>query len=171
MKLTDQVCLLNQAKKLRELGITQDSLFYHFPDPNTEEVKKVRNLPDYNVVYGGEYIADDYLNLRTRVLMGKFNITYSAFTVAELNLMLGDWYTSFRAGEHENYKWIALPLVSEMNDGRTGLKTISSDLHLARYGDTQAEALACLLIACMEIGFVYFEDANKRLTDNIEQPI
>ncbi len=168
MELIDQVCLPNQAKKLRELGITQDSLFYHFPDQNTDEVKKARNLPDYNMVYGGEYIAGDYLNLRTRVLMGDFNITYSAFTVAELNLMLGYHNAALRLPGDGKNEWLAMT----MDNYETGIpETISCWPHASRYGHTQAEALADLLISEMEKGCIYFKDANKRLTERIEQQL
>lgn len=42
MKLEDQVCSLEIAKKLKELGVRQDGLFWydeHFPDPYKVELK------------------------------------------------------------------------------------------------------------------------------------
>lgn len=49
------VCTLVQAAKLRELGIYQQSFFYHFPNPNLDDVKKKYALPDYNVVDGDTF--------------------------------------------------------------------------------------------------------------------
>lgn len=68
MKLEDQVCSLELAKKLKELGVTQKSLFHYWSRDN-----------DYwSIVYGQ--------------LFNKNNPdAYSAFTVAELlSLLPGD---------------------------------------------------------------------------------
>lgn len=77
MKLEDQVVSLELAKRLKELGVKQESVF-HWNEYDTDDE-------------GGEFKLD-YM---------KFNIpayeTYSAFTVAELGEMLpsnigGDWW-------------------------------------------------------------------------------
>lgn len=67
MKLSDQVCTLQQAKRLKELGIAQDSLFYHTPNGI---------LPKPFVNFTGE--------------------SYSAYTVAELGAMMGEGCYSYR---------------------------------------------------------------------------
>jgi hypothetical protein len=73
MKLEDQVCTLEQAKILRELGIIQVSLFdwcVFMPDPTGEKYY-------YSVVYK-ETDVDDQLH----------EWIASAFTIAELGALL-----------------------------------------------------------------------------------
>lgn len=75
MKLEDQVISLELAKKLKELGVKQDSLFYLAAYENPlDKVFKESDVPDYDWrcdIYNSHYIKDsDY--------------RYSAFTAAEL---------------------------------------------------------------------------------------
>lgn len=70
MKLSDQVCSLDLAKRLKELGVKQDSLFYWFECP----VKNEWIIGNPN---------RDWEN-------------YSAFTVAELGKLLPDEFYSYR---------------------------------------------------------------------------
>jgi len=70
MKLEDQVCSLELAKQLNELGVKQESLFYWW---NSE---------------GKEYVSDQY---RMNDSWVDYVKTSSAFTVAELGEMLGDY--------------------------------------------------------------------------------
>ena len=67
MKLEDQVCSLELAKRLKELGVKQDSVLYHGANGQ---------------------ITGNLLDLRSP--------TYSAFTVAELGELIGDRCISFR---------------------------------------------------------------------------
>lgn len=67
MKLEDQVCSLDQAKKLKELGIKQESLFLWVKRHGCSI----------------EYLA--YINA---IEISDFEYFYSAFTVAELGKML-----------------------------------------------------------------------------------
>jgi len=71
MKLSDQVCNIELAKRLKELGVEQDSHFYWYTDGiNT----RVDTKTDYvRGVYG---------------YGSKNDAMYSAFTVAELGTML-----------------------------------------------------------------------------------
>ena len=77
MELEKQVGSLDSAKRLKELGVKQDSLFYYYPKP-----KVVENS-------GGKVIRDGY-----KILYGDsarvygVDAKYSAFTVAELGEML-----------------------------------------------------------------------------------
>lgn len=75
MKLESQVCTLEQAKRLQELGVTQVSIWFwetlkHFPDCAENRLTAWFNA--------GHSISQD-------VVTGIF----SAFTVAELGVMLG----------------------------------------------------------------------------------
>lgn len=160
MKLENQVCSFEQAKKLKDLGIKQDSLFYHFPNPNTEEIKKKYKLPDYNVVEGSKFIPSNQIkDVRAMVLDGIFPKTYSAFTVAELSVMLGNNYPSWSFNKNGK-KWIAT--VINKNEKRDG-KNITTAPEFDRYAETQADALATLLIATIEIDFMKPKEINKRL--------
>jgi hypothetical protein len=69
MKLSEQVCALEQAKKLYALGVERRSLFYHFHGRIEHEA------------FGSEY--------------------YSAFTVAELGVMLPPFTYSWMGNEAE----------------------------------------------------------------------
>jgi len=74
MKLKDQVCSLELAKKLKELGVKQESLWYWYPGiKGKEEVAEYWNL---------HCIEEEmYAQIENQV---------SAFTVAELGEMLKD---------------------------------------------------------------------------------
>lgn len=69
MNLEDQVCSLELAKRLKELGVRQDSYFWH-----TEQLNK-NEKPIYNPIIPVE-LKDDSHNF------------YAAFTVAELGMLL-----------------------------------------------------------------------------------
>lgn len=78
MKLENQVCSLELAKKLKELGVKKESLFYHLEDTFGDKtyrgiVNEIGNNPK-----GG-------------------NTYYSAFTVAELGEMLPEYYLTMKA--------------------------------------------------------------------------
>jgi len=72
MELSKQCCTADQAMILQKLGISQESLFYWQMTPDARE-----NIVDAN-----------YRNTIEKVLPG-CNLFYSAFTVAELGVMLG----------------------------------------------------------------------------------
>ena len=67
MNVKDQVCSLKQAKRLKELGVKQESLFYHFQQTENDD-------PDV--------ISCDIKDFFNHAIF------YSAFTVAELGNML-----------------------------------------------------------------------------------
>ena len=78
MKLEDQVCSLELAKKLKKLGVNQESLWYwHFNE---------------------KHCPDDHINLH------KDGNNCSAFTVAELGEML----PKASSYKHEDYSWCSL---------------------------------------------------------------
>lgn len=70
MQMTQQVCSLELAKKLKELGVKQESLFYHFIGAVTG---------NHDLRMGWDSKGDiNFTNSQT----------YSAFTVAELGELL-----------------------------------------------------------------------------------
>lgn len=81
MKLENQVCSLELAKQLKELGVKQDSLFYWVSEGTWDKRKD---------------IIKPFLSQSTKFIYGsapdlseaEYPICYSAFTVAELGEML-----------------------------------------------------------------------------------
>ena len=84
MELKDQVCSLEQAKKLKKLGVPQKSLWYW-------------------KLSGTKFILVDKFYLFDKNLHGDSRV-YSAFTTAELGEMLPKGYASHKLGD----KWYCL---------------------------------------------------------------
>ena len=149
MKLQDQVCTLEQAKKLKELGVIQKSIFCLIGGDNPD----LQNFTPYYI-----RLTED---ARTSVGSSWYKHRISAFTVAELGVMLPEYYPSWRFKFKDQYKWIATVICSPKPDG-------IDDIHTAhefdRIADTQAEALATLLIALLEENVITVEEVNERLT-------
>lgn len=78
MKIEEQVCSLGLSKKLKELKVKQESLFYW--------EREVDNDYKWHISFG----AEDWNESQ----MDNFNV-YSAFTVAELGEMLPQGYFSY----------------------------------------------------------------------------
>lgn len=91
MEIEDQVCSLELAKKLKELGIKQDSIFDWVLN---------NHKPDYYLWLMSPYNRE---NLR-------FKDQYSAFTVAELGEMLPETLYD------ENDKYINIITIFKEND-------------------------------------------------------
>ena len=142
MTLQDQCCTLEQATQLAVLGIKQKSAFYHAINSYNQDYKKVTANPD------------------------RRDIIYSAFNVAELGVMLPDYYPSWRFKFKDKSKWIATVICSPKPNG-------IDDIHTAhefdRIADTQAEALATLLIALLEENIITAEEVNQNLNQNIHE--
>ncbi len=79
MELENQVCSLELAKKLKELGVKQESLFYWFPfGEGIREWQVTKRILDKDAIKGWKYHEKH----------NKEFSFYSAFTVAELGEML-----------------------------------------------------------------------------------
>lgn len=85
MRLAEQVCSLELAKLLKELGVKQESLFYFYQSKLTQFIE---------MQYRG-YKEDKCICLETGMNIDisserikSFNDCFSAFTVAELGAML-----------------------------------------------------------------------------------
>ena len=149
MKLEDQVCTVTQAFTLKALGVIQKSIFYHHRASE-------RPLFGETVVteFGKQYKKVQVCNDKKGAA--------SAFTVAELSQMLPNYYPSWRFPEQENgpLRWIATVICGPKPPG-------IDDIHTAhefdRYGATQAEALATLLIALLETNVITPAEVNERL--------
>lgn len=124
MKLEDQVCSLELAKKLKALGVTQESL-YSFGAVLKESICNIvlSSVPDWKF----------------------WDQRYSAFTVAELGEMLptlGISWVKSNNGRGRDYWW-----------GRSSYPTLGEDqIESADY--SEADARAKMLIKMIERGLV-----------------
>lgn len=136
LPLEKQVCALQYAERLRELGVKQDSYFNYYKD-NENEIhifSKTEN-GSYN-----EYVGCTY-------------VIFSAFTVAELGEMLpkeiniktkkGKSISSFQINARGGY-WQAVYFGA-----------------IQTAADTEADARSQMLIHLIENGLVKVEDINK----------
>ena len=136
MKLQDQVCTLEQAKKLKELGVIQDSIFCFIGDGNPD--------PKYFTSFEIYYSA----NAMLEVGASWHEHRIAAFTVAELGIMLPSETLTIRRGSESfpNWEW--------ENEGRqTGWGCFN----------TEAAARADHLIMLLENKLITVEEVNKRL--------
>jgi hypothetical protein len=128
MKLESQVCSLELSKKLRELGVKQESLFYWtvtMPDPT------------------GETWSYDLAYVDTYYIQSPGDIEASAFTVAELGEMLPQ-------------PCISLVMENWLNNPESKYKcydsTVENWFMVDRkvYASTEADARAKMLIYLIE---------------------
>ena len=136
MKLPSQVCTLEQAKKLKALGIVQDAYF----------------------IWGEQGVITESWGVE-----GNEDVFYSAFTVAELGTMLPatidglklpQWPIGFKEAAPTygmQYRWDA-------HDAHHRVYP----LHVV-FGDSEAQARADLLICLIADGKVSAEEVNQRL--------
>lgn len=146
MELSKQVCTLEQAKRLKELGVRADALFYHITNvavpsdggvkmfSETQSWKRFRKVEDGGVI--------------------KY---YPAYTVAELGLALraysGIGHSFYNEHTHRGKGgW-----------GHTHTIWGKGIQPILDYYDSEAEARAAMLIHLLENGFITAEEVNKRL--------
>ncbi len=123
MKLENQVCSLELAKKLKELGVKQKSLIW------------------WIYIVSSSYEGDD--DFATRKEGWKLSQapwkdeknSYSAFTVAELGEMLPQGCASFRCSHSNEYKCVPPRILQEYS---------------TMIGNTEADARAKMLIYLIE---------------------
>jgi hypothetical protein len=138
MKLENQVCGLELAQKLRELGLRQDSIFYYSHDENFRIIKGKIRLVDEGLRLGyfpiGKFLSPSYCKQEH----------YSAFTVADLGEMLPRGYYSINNGMGYWECW-----------ERTGKQKLEAQ--------TEADARAKVLIYLLENKLVDVGELNKKL--------
>ena len=109
MRLELQVCSLELAKKLKELGVLQYSLFYWW---GKMEGSGSPSSP-YKEVDGFLLLGNTEINQITRGSVGVYGIEdkshcfdkkYSAFTSSELGEIFND--NNIRSGQYNDDKWV-----------------------------------------------------------------
>jgi hypothetical protein len=131
MELKNQVCTFEQAKRLKELGVCQESAFYFV---GTSE----KDISPNSIKVGSGYEWSDYPGY------GLYPIQYSAFTVAELGIMMDN----ANVEKSKTYKgeWF---------------------VHIAppgkEYYPTEAQARAQKLIISIEREYVTLDEINQCL--------
>lgn len=145
MELSKQLCTLEQAKRLKELGVIQESLFYHY-----------RGFSEH---LHGIVNKDFYDNNNSK------KACYSAFTVAELGVILphtlrgefGELILNFLApNEGNEYNWTAVYLYPE--------QTMCSEPEMNYIdGETESEVRAAMIIHLLEKGIITPEQVNASI--------
>lgn len=138
MKIQDQVCTIEQAKRFKELGIAQESLFYF----NWLITGHEHGIP----IQFGKIMESEYLSNWQQI---------SAFTVAELGIMLPENVSCFRSdGKFEINVHKGLYPMPQIQDGFN---------YFVVKGDTEAEARAAMLIFLMKERLVSASQINEAL--------
>jgi hypothetical protein len=136
MDISKQVASLEQAKRLKELGVTADSYF-----------RWVCGISEPKEDY---ILASEYSSKSVR------RNEFPAYTVAELGEMLPKryeayWTESYNLGCGE---W-RCDLYKRVGDSH-------SEVELSKYGSTEAEARCAMLIHLIEQGIIKPEQINKK---------
>lgn len=164
MEIENQICSLEQAKKLKELGITQNSLFYHY--------KQIFNGKPSFKIYPMQYEHFGRLvNCETieRALYGESkNEVYSAFTVAELGLMFppvniskGEFIT-FSKGSKNSW------MVDISHEKCPALPKKYLPLNKDY---TEAEIRAATIIYLLDKRFITVSEINNKITKHFSPPL
>lgn len=148
MKLENQLATIEQSKRLKELGVSQESQFAHVdieggPHKAAAAIHG-KDFIDWSTIEGGNHFA--------------------AFTVAELGVMLPD---GFVAGGAQIYS-LRVPPVNQGSYGEyccclPNMDERNPDI-LSFYESTEAQARAAMLIYLLETGTIKVESVNSRLT-------
>lgn len=165
MKLTEQVCTLEQAKRLKELGIEQSKNLFYFTEINKD---------DYWIIPVIEWTK--FVALNRECLIYPDNASYwhignseiiATFTVAELGVMLphpsslnemGGWLHNSECDttSTDGLPWYLLwEYDLDKENAGFGRHIIS--------GVTEAEARAAMLIYLLENNLVTAAEVNDRL--------
>lgn len=132
MKLEQQVTSLELSKKLKELGVKQDSLFYWWLDPTVEgDIPEIVDHKPIKDIEGG--------------MLSLYDV-YSAFTVAELGEML-----PVRIGENTHLECWFTALDEGMKYYHVGYRNNNDATQNEK---TEADARAKMLIWLIERDYI-----------------
>lgn len=149
MKLEQQVCSFEYAKKLKELGINQKGTFFF----HVNEIPKSVWLQYKEHVWVNPTNKDG----QTDVMLKDYMIR--TFSVAELGILLGEFCASWQFNFEKEIKWIST-LIGD--PGVAGDGYIKTQTACDRFGLSEADARATLLIAFLEVGHFNIKEINKR---------
>lgn len=154
MKLQNQVCSLQQAKKLKELGICQNS---HFSWCGDETQRLMDNGKDgiavSNWVFLSETLPVNNQEEDHRRLVPSAKPFAAAFTVAELGVMLPDAFESISAKELHGTVWY-------------GIDQNGNFFPFKKQYQTEAECRAEMIIELIESGQLAIIEVNQSLTNS-----
>lgn len=157
MKIEKQVCSLEQAKKLKQLGVAQTSIFkwcnehQHYGDDGAYYTDST-----YKVYNRGQFSAGT-------------NNTFSAFSTAELGVMLPSFFPSFVHDELKschcrNERVDTFPLIDSGEEHeQTPAHKLNKELIPIQAASTEAEARAEMLIYLIENRYVLVSEVNERI--------
>lgn len=166
MKLEDQVITLDQAVRLKELGVGQESLYYYSSlrtTPNNELFLCRRNGIGLYYDEKGWFDAIHFVP-------GMTEYTYSAFTVAELGIMLPD------VDNHE-FVWASFPDAGIDEEGLDidppafsvfigpSVRHLEEEPFDNKVYPTEAQARAAFLIYCIENKKITIAEINSKLCE------
>lgn len=157
MKLQDQVCTLEQAKKLKELGVDQSSLFSWCGD----ETNRLMDGGASGIEYGKWVFVNTTKPANNqeedhRDLVPSAKPFAAAFTVAELGVMLPAGYCSGNGIVSGKTKWCAKAKSNVWFDD-TITETVEG---------TEAQARAEMLMYLLGNKIITSEEVNSRLNIN-----
>lgn len=164
MKLSKQVVSLEQAKKLKELGVEQESLFCFIGDDNPD--------PKYNLPHKLYLTNEAY----SEVGAGWYENRIAAFTVAELGVMLPEPFVKrfdfpgYTTPKSKKYEVFFSTWFWDASGKRTFGCRYDHDgninISLGSSIGCEAEARAALLIHLIENNHITVEAINQRLTND-----
>lgn len=144
MKLEQQVASLELSKRLKELGVEQESLFYHFGTNKTADDSAVSFL-NKATVPDGFIIAQNYLQLSDYPCNRPNGEKYSAFTVAELGELLPHKLDC--QSDSINAGWISSQKHIINNEVKWDCCYVGKNIE---WSDTEADCRAKMLIYLLE---------------------
>ena len=145
MTLEKQVCSLELAKRLKELGVKQNGLFEwcEIEEGNDERIPKI---PTPHLYYTSEEQASDHAYVVGDKVIG----TYSAFTVAELGELIPSGYCySFQANEFASVNTEKQPWGCEEPP-----RSVDEEAEVIFFADTEADARAKMVCYLIENGLM-----------------
>lgn len=170
MKIENQACTLEQAKRLKELGITQNSLYYFY-------WARGNSVGGFHLVNMNNWYSG--INEMNQILLNAIegavsNEIYSAFTVAELGVMLPD-----KIPTNSNIRFAEIVMRRDCLDAwfigydvdcptEDGYGADVKEIYRGISNDCfkkEAESRADMLIYLLENKLVTAEDCNKRLAE------
>lgn len=166
MKLEHQVVPLKMAKRLKELGVAQESLLKWIYPADPQMISTTYGVYHHEQA---KDIVDDNEGDESD------SEASAAFTVAELGVMLPDGsevksskggvaqFNTFRS-IHESAGWVCYADYSSPS-GITDEGFEAFQVWKQRFCKTESEARSAMLIHLLETGLITVEEVNRRLQD------